>query len=74
MYECKDQSSGSKEREWWMETSNVFKVEKGSYADLIDMMFKGEVSVESHSEVVDVWRWKQSGFVDGEAEVVRGFG
>ena len=49
-------------------------MEKGSSGDLFDVVFKGEVAVENDSEVADVWGGRQSGVIDGEAEVVSGFG
>ena len=53
---------------------NLFYVEKGSSGDLFDVVFKGEVAVENDSEVVDVWGGRPSGIINGEAEVVSGFG
>ena len=49
-------------------------MEKGSSGDLFDVVFKGEVAVENDSEVADVWGGRPSGIINGEAEVVSGFG
>lgn len=34
------------------------------------MWCEGEVAVEKNSEVADVWAGRESGVIDGEAEVV----
>ena len=49
-------------------------MEKGSPGDVVDVVFEGEVAVEDDSKVADVRGGGQSGVVDGEAEVVSGFG
>ena len=47
---------------------------KGSSGDLFDVVFKGEVAVENDSEVANVRGGRQSGVINGEAEVVNDFG
>ena len=49
-------------------------MKKGSAGDLFDMVFEGEVAVKNDSQLADVWGGRQSGVINGEAEVVNGFG
>ena len=42
--ESVDESFGSREGEWWAETSNIFEVGKGSPGDVVDVVFEGEVA------------------------------
>lgn len=49
-------------------------MEEGSSGDLIDELFKGEVAIGNDSEVVDVRKGRHSVVINGEAEVVSGFG
>lgn len=49
-------------------------MEEGSSGDLIDELFKGGVAIGNDCEFVDVGRGKQSGVINGGAEIVSGFG
>ena len=49
-------------------------MKKGSSGDVFDVVFEGEVAIKDDSKVADVWGRRQSGVVDGEAEVVGGVG
>ncbi len=48
-------------------------MEESSSCDLFYMLFKSEAAVKNYSKVADLWRWRQSGVVDSEAEVVSVF-
>lgn len=66
-----DQSFTSRERDFMEGNKQRFRHKKLSSDDLID---RGDVAVESDSAVADVWAASQKGVIDGEAEVVSGFG
>ena len=48
-------------------------MEKGSSGDLFEVVFKEEVTGQNDTDTADVWGGRQSGVIDGEAEVVNGF-
>jgi len=60
----------------WIKVSAADEERDGRRRNFFDVTFKGEVAVKYDSEVVDVWGDRQSGVVDGEAEIVlvRDFG
>lgn len=64
-------SSGKGER--WTERGNIFEVEKADL-DTGVVLFEGEVAVKNESKVPGVCGGVQRGIVQGEAEVVGGFG
>ena len=49
-------------------------MEESSSCDVVDVVLEGEVAVQDNSEVVGVSGGSQSGVVNSESEVVRGFG
>lgn len=51
-----------------------FRMEKDTSGDLFDMVFKGKVAVRNGSEVEVMWERRQTRVINGETEVVNGFG
>lgn len=66
--------------EWWTQERRAEAARRivvmEQVSELIYVVFEGEVAVKKKnvSEFADVWGGGQSGDVDGEAEVVSGFG